>query len=139
MSAAIVAEARRWLGTPYRHRAATRGAGCDCLGLVRGVWREIHGREPQAVPFYGADWRGVNPGDALEAAACRHMAPVAGPPLPGHLILFRLIRHRPPRHCAIMVEGGRFIHAQEQVGVVEAALSEAWQRRIASILAFPEP
>lgn len=35
--AAIVAEARRWLGTPYRHQASVIGAGADCLGLVRGV------------------------------------------------------------------------------------------------------
>ena len=37
----IVARARAWIGTPYRHRASCRGAGADCLGLVRGVWREV--------------------------------------------------------------------------------------------------
>ncbi|WP_116652862.1 NlpC/P60 family protein [Pelagibacterium sediminicola] len=136
MSGKIIAEARRWLGTPYRHRAATRGAGCDCLGLVRGVWRELYGREPQAVPPYGADWRAAGDG-GLERAARRHMVAVEGQPLPGHLVLFALVRHRPPRHCAIMVEAGRFIHAQEQVGVVEADLTEAWQRRIAGVFAFP--
>ena len=40
LSDKIVTEARRWIGTPYRHQAATRGAGTDCLGLIRGVWRE---------------------------------------------------------------------------------------------------
>jgi cell wall-associated NlpC family hydrolase len=34
---AIVAEARTWIGTPYRHQASLKGVGCDCLGLVRGV------------------------------------------------------------------------------------------------------
>lgn len=33
----IVAAARQWLGTPYRHQASVRGVGCDCLGLIRGV------------------------------------------------------------------------------------------------------
>ena len=47
---ALVAEARAWLGTPYRHQAALRGVGCDCLGLVRGVWRAVHGAEPEPVP-----------------------------------------------------------------------------------------
>jgi len=37
----VVAAARAWLGTPYRHRASVRGAGCDCLGLLRGVWRAL--------------------------------------------------------------------------------------------------
>ena len=36
---AILTEARDWIGTPYQHQASLKGAGCDCLGLVRGVWR----------------------------------------------------------------------------------------------------
>jgi len=30
----IVAEARTWLGTPFRHQARCKGVGVDCLGLV---------------------------------------------------------------------------------------------------------
>lgn len=45
--AAIVAEARAWLGTPYRHQASLKGVGADCLGLVRGVWRAVVGPEPE--------------------------------------------------------------------------------------------
>lgn len=37
----IVAETRDWIGTPYRHQASLKGVGCDCLGLVRGVWRAV--------------------------------------------------------------------------------------------------
>src|SRR4051812_32701629 len=44
--AAIVAEARDWIGTRYRHQASLKGVGCDCLGLVRGVWRACVGDEP---------------------------------------------------------------------------------------------
>jgi hypothetical protein len=39
----IVAETRAWIGTPYRHQASLKGVGCDCLGLVRGVWRAVIG------------------------------------------------------------------------------------------------
>jgi hypothetical protein len=39
----IIAEARSWIGTPYAHQASVKGIGCDCLGLVRGVWR-VNGR-----------------------------------------------------------------------------------------------
>ena len=46
---AIVAAARGWIGTPYQHQGSLRGVGCDCLGLVRGVWREVIGAEPAAV------------------------------------------------------------------------------------------
>ncbi|MFL5163197.1 MAG: peptidase P60, partial [Microvirga sp.] len=43
----ILAEARSWIGTPYRHQASLKGIGCDCLGLLRGVWRGVMGREPE--------------------------------------------------------------------------------------------
>ncbi|MGR3492459.1 MAG: peptidase P60, partial [Shimia sp.] len=50
------AEARRWIGTPYHHRASLRGVGCDCLGLIRGVWRAVVGEEPWELPAYAPDW-----------------------------------------------------------------------------------
>ena len=53
--ATIVAEARAWIGTPYRHQGSLKGIGCDCLGLVRGVWRAVAGAEPEAVPAYAPD------------------------------------------------------------------------------------
>ena len=36
-AARVVAEARRWIGTPYHHQARLRGVGCDCAGLIIGV------------------------------------------------------------------------------------------------------
>ena len=43
----LVAAARGWIGTPYVHQASCKGAGADCLGLVRGVWREIQAHPPR--------------------------------------------------------------------------------------------
>src|ERR1700682_1205564 len=39
--AQIVAEARSWLGTPFLHQNSMKAAGCDCIGLIRGVFREV--------------------------------------------------------------------------------------------------
>ena len=44
--ARVIAAARAWLGAPYRHQASALGAGCDCLGLARGVWRALYGPDP---------------------------------------------------------------------------------------------
>ena len=60
--------ARGWLGTPYLHQASVRGAGADCLGLVRGVWRELCGVEPVAVPPYTPDGKHHGTGAAVEFA-----------------------------------------------------------------------
>lgn len=53
---AIVTEARTWIGTPYQHQASLKGVGCDCLGLVRGVWRELIGEEPERASPYAPGW-----------------------------------------------------------------------------------
>ena len=134
----IVGAARAWLGTPYRHRASTPGAGCDCLGLVRGVWRTLYGAEPAALPAKAADGRDAGRGGGLLEAAETLMQRAAGAPLAGELVLFRLQRNLPPRHCGIMVSGERFIHAQEGLGVVEANLGESWRKRVAAVFEFPE-
>ncbi len=134
----VVAAARLWLGTPYRHQAAVRGIGCDCLGLVRGVWSERLGPLPVTVPPYRADIRDTaNAGRLLEMART-WLTPAAGPPQPGQVVLFRLRRALEPRHCGIMSAPDRFIHAQEGLGVVEAALGESWRARVFASFDFPE-
>jgi NlpC/P60 family putative phage cell wall peptidase len=50
MQTHIVTLARTWLGTPYHHPASTTGVGADCVGLIRGVWRELYGRDAEAAP-----------------------------------------------------------------------------------------
>jgi NlpC/P60 family putative phage cell wall peptidase len=135
---AIVAAARAWLGTPYRHQAATLGAGCDCVGLLRGVWRTLYGKEPPALPPYRADWRDLRHADELAALAEAWLRPAAGPLAMGQIVLFRLGRLPRAKHCGILVGAGRFIHAQERLGVSEASLSDTWRRRIAARFDFPQ-
>ncbi|WEJ57572.1 NlpC/P60 family protein [Devosia sp. FJ2-5-3] len=133
----VVAAAREWLGTPYRHRASTLGAGCDCLGLVRGVWRTLHGDEPNKMPAYRASPRDPENAGALRAAAEKFLVPAAGELAAGQVVLFRLAGLSEAKHCGIMVSGDRFIHAQEKLGVVEANLTEGWARRVSGRFWFP--
>lgn len=135
--AAVVAEVRRWIGTPYRHQASTRGAGTDCLGLVRGVWRALFGDEPERPPPYSPDWDEVARREILLAAARRHLRERGGPPRPGEVILFRMRRDAVVKHMGIVSGPAHFIHAYTGHGVVESALSEPWRRRIAGVFGFP--
>ena len=132
----IVAAARGWVGTPYRHRAAVRGAGCDCLGLIVGVWREVYGTGPPALPNYRADWRDASHAQELQALAEQWLVPGEGLAA-GRVVLFRLGASALPRHCGILVSATRFVHAQERLGVVEGNLTEGWRRRVAGVWAFP--
>jgi NlpC/P60 family putative phage cell wall peptidase len=83
---AIVAEARSWIGTPYRHQASLKGVGTDCLGLLRGVWRGVIGAEPEAVPPYGDQDRD----ELLLAAAQRNLRAIGSFEFcGGDVLLFR--------------------------------------------------
>lgn len=133
--------ARGWLGTPYRHQASCRGAGADCLGLVRGVWRELYGEEPEAVPPYSTDWAEPQRDEVLLRAALRHLRErPAGVIAPGDVLLFRMRDGSIAKHLGIAAEVGTqasFIHAYSGHDVTESPLSAPWRRRIVAVFAFP--
>ncbi len=141
VTALIVAAARGWIGTPYVHQASTKGAGTDCLGLLRGVWREVLGAEPEVVPPYTADWSEAGRREDLWAAAERCLLPVApGDVGPGQVLLFRMREGAVAKHLGISAAcpaGESFIHAYTGHGVVESPLSAPWARRIVGRFAFP--
>jgi NlpC/P60 family putative phage cell wall peptidase len=137
---AVIVAARGWIGTPYHDQASVKGAGCDCLGLVRGVWREVVGPEPEVPPPYSRDWGETGPREVLADAAYRWLKPVAlQEARAGHVLLFRMRRHAIAKHAAILVAADRMVHAREGLGVIEEALSDYWRRRVAFAFAFPAP
>lgn len=136
----VVDAARRWIGTPYVHQARTRGVGCDCLGLVLGVWCEVNGVLPEAVPAYTADWSEGSGRELLWQAAARHLAEKPlGAQAPGDVLLFRMREHAVAKHVGIQSVFGRearFIHAYSRRGVVESHLTPPWSRRLVARFAF---
>lgn len=138
----VVAEARSWIGTPYRHQASCRGAGTDCLGLLRGVWRAIYGDEPETVPAYSMDWSEPARDEVLWRAARRHLRVKSlNDHAPGDVLLFRMRDAGVAKHLGIAGRIGdapTFIHAYSDHAVVESPLSLPWQRRIVARFAFPE-
>lgn len=140
--AEIVAAARGWIGTPYVHQASCRGAGCDCLGLLRGVWREVLGNEPAPVPAYSRDWSEAGREERLWQAARAYLRErPQGAPEPGDVILFRMRDGSVAKHLGIAARAGAaasFIHSYSGHGVVESALSAPWRRRIVARFSFPE-
>jgi NlpC/P60 family putative phage cell wall peptidase len=137
----IVAAARGWIGTPYLHQASVKGAGTDCLGLLRGIWRELHGPEPEVVPPYTADWAEPDHREVLlEAGARLLLAKPRDAAAPGDVLVFRMRAGSIAKHLGIQSDVGaapRFIHAYTDHGVVESPLSQPWARRIAARFAFP--
>lgn len=134
----IVGEARSWVGTPYRHQASLKGAGADCLGLVRGVWRAIVGPEPEKPPAYTPDWSEMTGAETLLSAARRHLEEIPVSEVqPGDLLLFRMALGAPAKHVAIVSGERRIIHAYWGQAVCETRLVSWWERRIAAAFRFP--
>jgi NlpC/P60 family putative phage cell wall peptidase len=142
MSELIVTAARGWLGTPYRHQCSVKGVGTDCLGLLRGVWRELLGDEPEAVPNYSRDWSEPQGDEALWRAALRHLTPKSlNDDAPGDVLLFRMRDRGVAKHLGIAGQVGAapsFIHAYSRHAVVVSPLSLPWRRRIVARFAFPD-
>lgn len=136
--ARVVDIARDWLGTPYHDQASRHGAGCDCLGLLRGIWRELLGPETLSVPAYSRDWGETGREEVLAEAAKRVLIRIdvdqAGT---GAVVLFRMRSGAIVKHCGILTAPDRFIHAYERLGVIEEPLTPAWRRRIAFAFLFP--
>jgi NlpC/P60 family putative phage cell wall peptidase len=137
-SARIVSAARGWIGTPYMHQASLRGVGCDCLGLLRGVWREVMGAEPVAPPAYSPDWAEASGRETLAEAAGRWLAPVAVEAFAaGDVVLFRWRDGLPAKHCAIATSGETMAHAHDGAAVAEVAIGLWWRRHLAYAFRFP--
>lgn len=134
----IVESARRWLGTPYRHQASVRGVGCDCLGLVRGVWREVIGCEPEPLRPYAPDWAEATGKEMLADVASRYLAPIEISDFQrGDVLLFRWRERFVAKHAALVASPSTMIHAHDGAVVCEVALSPWWRRRIAFAFRFP--
>lgn len=139
----IVDCARTWIGTPYRHQASCRGSGTDCLGLLRGVWREVIGDEPERVPAYTPDWSEPARTEDMLAAAGRHLTAIhVADARPGDVVVLRMREGGVAKHVGFLARSPlgheTLIHAYSGHGVVESAMTPAWSRRIAGMFRFPE-
>ncbi len=136
--------ARSWIGTPYVHQASVKGAGCDCLGLLRGVFRELRGEEAETPPPYSPDWAESNCAETLYSALLRHLSEIELAELsPGDIALFRMHPRGPAKHCGIIALKQRsgsaskdschlsLIHARQNKRVSEEAFTPPWRKKLA--------
>jgi NlpC/P60 family putative phage cell wall peptidase len=135
----IVALARGWIGTPYKHQASLQHVACDCLGLIRGVWRGLYQTEPFETPPYSADWAEAGGKETLADAARDHMTEIMlGAINPGDVLLFRWRDNLPAKHCGIVTAPMSMVHAHDGACVSEVSIGPWWQRHRAYAFRFPD-
>ncbi len=141
----VLTEVRTWIGTPYQHQMSLKGVGCDCIGLVRGIWRALYGAEPCALPAYSPDWAEVGGEDRLIDGLRTHFETVALEHVrPGDVVAFRMKPGAVAKHVAILSAGegmndsaAKIMHAYWGHAVVESWLGPFWKRAAVGVFRFP--
>jgi NlpC/P60 family putative phage cell wall peptidase len=133
----IVAITRSWIGTPYHHQESLKGIGCDCLGLLRGVWREFYGSEnPEQMPNYSPSWGDHRTDDPLMMIAKKYFVEHRGEPREGDLLLFRMRRGMAVKHCSIVSDPMHMVHAYSLHQVREDEITEWWKKKLVGKFRF---
>ena len=134
----VLAIAESWIGTPYRHQASRKVVGCDCLGLMLGIWRELYGETPAFRADYSPDWAETRHGEPLLDALrkyCEERDPAKMQP--GDILAFCWQAGSAAKHLALLAPDNRIIHAYEGHAVMASAFVPSWRRRLAGVFAFP--
>lgn len=121
----IVAEARAWIGTPWRHQMCARAVGVDCGQLVAGVARALGLRDVQITGYPRI------PDGTLRGICDRYMQPIqVGEAQAGDVVLMRFDTE--PQHLGILGDyehgGLSLIHSTlKHRKVVEHRLDDRWR------------
>lgn len=127
---AIIAEARKWLDTPFHHQGRVLGHGVDCYGVIEMVARAFN------LPTPSVNYARI-PDEAmltgfLDQYAERSSLNIAQP---GDIVVILFMKKM--RHLAILTDIG-LLHAYEPAGkVVEHSADEKWRRMFRRAYRFP--
>ena len=112
----LISSAESWLGTPYHHRQACKGAGVDCAHLLIEVYAEAGMLERFAPGEYPIDYMFHSRDDQFLQHVLRWADEIDGPPRAGDLVMYRF--GHVYSHGAIVVAWPEVIHASRPDGGV---------------------
>jgi cell wall-associated NlpC family hydrolase len=115
--ASIVAEARRWIGTPYHSCADILGAGVDCGMLIVRVFVDANLIEPFDPRPYPTDWHLHRSEERYLGFVSERCKEVAEPSL-GDIAVFRYGRCYSHGGIITGINPLRIIHAFQPYGFV---------------------
>lgn len=130
----VVASARSWVGTQYRHQGRGK-TGVDCIGLLVVVARELDLFEPET--FIPANYS-RRPQDGLLERRVAQVCVQTLSPVAGCFALIHWSHTGPAAHCAILT-GENMVHSYQKVGeVVEHGYRHPWPRFTHSLWLLPK-
>ena len=112
--AAVVAEARSWVGTPYADGQRVKGVGVDCGLLLIGVYATV-GLIDDFRPDYYAPQHHLHSGDEVYLRYVLDRSREVKDPGDGDVVMFRF--GRVFSHGGIVVGWPRIVHSMRLEGV----------------------
>lgn len=133
--AAVIAEAKTWIKTPWHHMGRIKGAGVDCGMFILECF-ERPGIIPHVVPpEYPPDWN-MHRSEERYLAFIERFCQQVESPQPADLVAFKI--GRCVSHAAIVIEWPVIIHSCLGHGVImDDAVANTWfADRTAGFYAF---
>lgn len=128
--AEISAAALAMVGTPFHAQGRLPGVGLDCIGVVICIARALglpH-RDRKAYP--------MRPDGTLQADLDAQLVRVQGEPREGDILLMSFAAE--PHHVAVVVDGGRIVHAYSTARkCVAQAFTDHWRGKVRAVYRFP--
>lgn len=130
--AAIIKEARSWIGTRWMHGVALKGYGVDCGQFIVALAKAFGWiPEDHRTQVYNRDYALHNSRSFMREEVARIAGEVPKEEVRvGDILLFT--HGRCASHAGIYIGGGRFVHSHVRHGVCEAALAQ-WAGKLNSV------
>lgn len=140
----IIAEARSWVGTPWRHGQMAKGAGSDCLGFIAGIALALgyaDARRAARDERFRAYGRMADPA-MLDEACALYLDPIPAAVGVGDVLRMTPVRGVYAQHFAIVsaFDGvpTRIIHCTNAYPrqVTEHGIDAEWRSRVKRVYAW---
>jgi cell wall-associated NlpC family hydrolase len=114
-----------------------KGAGCDCIGFVRGAAEPFLGPITQPMN-YTETWPLYRAEERLQSEMEAHATLIdVAEALPGDILLFG-VGKGPAHHCGYIGNGNTLMHCYREAGrVVEQPLSGFWLEKVRAAFRLP--
>jgi cell wall-associated NlpC family hydrolase len=120
--AKVIAEARSWLGTPFRDCADVKGAGVDCAMLLVHCFVDTGMIAPFDPRPYPSQWHLHRGEERFLSIIGRLGTEVSREPIPGDVIVYQFGRCY--AHGALVVDRESVIHAYS----LDRQVAQTWMR-----------
>lgn len=138
----IVVVVCSWIGMFYVYQVSCKGVGCDCFGLLCGVWCEVMGFELEVLLFYMLDWVEWNQKEMLWDVVVWYFLEIdLEMVVVGDVLLFVFFRYLLVKYCVFLIMCINemvllIVYVYEYFFVLEVVLVLDWWKKVCFVFLF---